>query len=144
MRFERPDAFPTKRPAFMMPETAREERVPTEVMFGCEEAVTERAVGTVETFEPFMEDRAWPVPEMRPETAREERVPTEVMFGCEAAVTLWAVPTVPTIDDAGMSKRPEPTPEKVPPVTVPTTVRLVRDPTEVMLVWAGSTTDPAV
>jgi hypothetical protein len=65
----------------MMPETAREERVPTDVMFGCEEAVTERAVGTVETFEPLMEDRAWPVPDMRPETVREERVPTEVRLG---------------------------------------------------------------
>jgi hypothetical protein len=43
-----------------------------------------------------------------------------------------------------MSTIPEPTPEKVPAVTVPATVRLVRDPTEVILVWAGSTTDPAV
>jgi hypothetical protein len=87
--FERPEAFPTKRPAFMMPETAREERVPTDVMFGCEEAVTERAVGTVETFEPLMFESPEAFEAVsKPWTVREERVPTEVMLGCEAAVTL--------------------------------------------------------
>jgi len=59
-------------------------------------------------------------------------------------VTLRAVPTVLTIFAPFMFEIAEPFPEIKFELKIPETVRLVRVPTEVMLGWAGWTTELAV
>ena len=69
-----------------------------------------------------------------PITVKFVRVPTEVMLGWAADVTLWAVPTVLTTFAPFMFEIPEPFPESKFACKIPETVRLVRVPTDVMLV----------
>ena len=136
-RFERAEPSPAKDPAVTIPETAKEVRVPTEVMFGWAACVTTWALPTAPTtFEPLMADRACPVPVMSPETARALRTPTEVMLGWAFAVTTTAVGTAPTTFEPGMFERPEASEA----ISKPATVRPVRIPTEVMADWADCVT----
>ena len=111
--------------------------MPTDVILGCEATVTLWAVGTVETFEPLMLDRADAFPTWRlafkiPETVSELRVPTDVMLGCEATVTLWAVGTVETFAPFTLDK-PEAFPVRRSACRTPDTVNIVNCPTDVML-----------
>jgi hypothetical protein len=78
-----------------------------------------------------------------PETFREFRIPKLVMFGWDATVTLWAVPTVLTLAPF-MFEIAEPFPEIKFELKIPETVRLVKVPTDVILGWAGWTTELAV
>jgi len=54
----RPDPDPENVPPYTVPMTYRPVSEPTDVMFGWADAITLWAVGTVETFEPFMFDKA--------------------------------------------------------------------------------------
>ena len=87
--------------------------VPTEVIFGCDGVVTERAVATVPTrllafkfeiAEPFEATR-------RPCTLSPVSIPIDVMFDWAGFVTDWAVPTVPTRLLAFKFAIPEPFPK---------------------------------
>ena len=74
---------------------------------------------------------------------RPVKVPTEVMFGWAAWTTELAVATVPMMAFEWIPKRPWPSPEIVPAMRDPMTLKVVRVPREVMLDWAGLTTEPA-
>lgn len=63
---ERPEALPTNRPACETPDTVKEVKVPTDVIFPCEGLVTTPDVGTVETFTPFTFDKPDAFPDKRP------------------------------------------------------------------------------
>jgi hypothetical protein len=80
-----------------------EERIPTDVIFGCAFPDTATAMfeeAMVPTmFEACREESACPVPVISPETARDERVPTDVILGWSAAETDNAKGTAPTTFD---------------------------------------------
>ena len=136
-RFERAEPSPANEPAVTSPETAREDRVPTEVMLVCALPATLCAKATLPTtFEPLMDDRACPVPVMSPETARALRTPTDVMLVWAFAVTTTAAPTAPTTFDPGMLEIAEASEA----ISNPATRRPVRIPTEVMADWADCVT----
>jgi hypothetical protein len=109
-------------------------------MFGWADAITDWAVGTVETFDPFMFEIADPFEATsKPETVRPVRVPTDVTFGCEGLVTTpatLAAATLPTRFDELMFEIPDP----FEATSKPETVRPVRVPTDVMLGWAEAIT----
>ena len=88
--FEIPEPFPESKFACKIPETVKEDKVPTEVMLGWAGFVTLEATLDAETFptrfEEFRFEIAEPFPENKfvckiPETVRLVKVPTEVMLG---------------------------------------------------------------
>jgi hypothetical protein len=88
--FVRPAPDPENVPPETVPETVKELKVPTDVMFGCAFRYTDPATYAVptvpDTFEPFREDKADPDPineaaETAPVTAV-TRWTHAVMFGC--------------------------------------------------------------
>ena len=74
---------------FEVPWTTRLVKVPTLVIFVWAAAVTDKAVPTVETLEPFTFDIPEALEAMsKPETVSPVSVPTDVIFVCAATVTL--------------------------------------------------------
>ena len=153
-------------PVVVVPDTVREVRVPTEVMFGWAFAVTVVAVPEVKTapttFAAFMADRpdagpeklvaVTPANDVAPETVRAVRVPWDVIAGCAAAVTVRELVesgTVPVTFAPVKAERPDAGPENEVAVrpareVAPDTVKAVRVPCEVMFGCAGVVTVPAV
>ena len=136
-RFERAEPSPANDPAVTIPETAKEVRVPTEVMLVCALPATLCAKATLPTtFEPVMDDRACPVPVMSPETDRALRTPTDVMLVWAGAITDCDVGTVETFEPL-MLDRADAFPTWRLAFKIPETVSELRVPTDVMLGWDG-------
>jgi hypothetical protein len=154
--FEIPEPFPVIKFELKIPETVRLVRVPTVVMLGWEGFVTLEAILATATFpirfEEFRFEIPEPFPMIRlvtiefrfeiPETFRLVRVPTDVMFSWEGFVTLeatLAAATFPTRFEALTFVNPEPFPLMKFVIIefrfeIPETFRLVKIPTDVMLV----------
>jgi len=121
------------------------------VTFGWYEADTTPATaasGTCDTFEPLMLESpdAFPVNIFAfkiPETVRFVNVPTLVMFGWDAKVTLRAVGAGPEREFGFKLRSPDPSPENVPPMTEPVTVKFTSVPRPVMFDCVGFVTEPA-
>ena len=161
VRAERPDAGPVKLVAvsparLVAPDTAREVRVPCDVIAGCAAAETVRALvesGTVPvTFAPVSNESPVPTPTKDPEvvapvTPRDVRVPTDVIAGWAAFVTVpedTARETVPVTFAPVRAESPVPTPTNEPEVVAPVTPRETKVPTDVMFGCALPVTAVAV
>jgi len=66
LMFERPEAFPVNKFEFRIPETTREVKTPTDVMLGCEPAVTLMAMLADATLPTRLEELMFERPEALP------------------------------------------------------------------------------
>ena len=130
---------PTNHPAVAAPVTSSEVKVPTDVIFVWLFWRYVAANAPIATFDAFRLLRVFPEPTNHPAatpfvTAREVRVPTDVIFVWVFWRYVAANAPIAMLDAFRLlSVFPEPT--NHPAVTSPVTDRLVRVPTDVILVW---------
>ena len=122
LRFERPDALPVRRLACKTPETTRDVKTPTDVMFPWAGSVTLEATLALATLPTRFEEFRFERPEAfeavsNPEIVRPVKTPTDVIFPWTGSVTLeatLAAATLPTKLEELMLDNPDAFPDKRP------------------------------